>query len=177
MASLRVAKILKVKTMLSDEEIAKISDHEGWKLIYQADAHKRPVPKRNEICFTGFVPEEKIELQTKALECGFDVVGSVTVHLAILVTGPEPGPVKLEKAKKQNTRILDLDQFNNLIETGELPIIENETEERKTALIPEDKASSDKKGGLNKGCLISLALIFGLLLFMILTPWLVDLLK
>src|SRR5208282_5058850 len=107
------------------------------------------------------------KLQTTALESGFDVVDSVTVHLAILVTGPEPGPVKLEKAKNQGAHILNLDQFENLIETGELPMAENKTSETSAVQISETKESSK-----NIGCLISLVLIIALLLFMVLTPWL-----
>ena len=119
MAGPKVTLILKSKTNLTDEQIAKLSDSEGWRIIYSQ--HHPQMPKRNEICFTGFTPEEKEGLWNIANEAGFQIVNSVTVHLSILCVGETPGPVKLDKAKKQNSLILNIEQFRNLLETGELP--------------------------------------------------------
>ncbi|EPM6351019.1 MULTISPECIES: hypothetical protein [Vibrio harveyi group] len=46
---------------------------------------------------------------------------SVTRHLDILCYGYNAGPKKLEKALSQGVMILNRRQFENLLETGEVP--------------------------------------------------------
>jgi hypothetical protein len=128
MASKRVALILKARTKMTDEEISKLTDFQGWQIIYHVDAEKRKAPKRLEICFTGFTDDEKRVLWKQANDNGLQVVGSVTKHLAFLVTGGAPGPMKLEKANSQKTTILNHEQFNKLIQHGELPANEEESQ-------------------------------------------------
>lgn|GEM_PF-857575 len=123
MPSPKVTAILKSKTNLSYEQISKLTDSEGWNIIYSL--HTPKVPERNEICFTGFTPDEKEVLWELATKVGFQVVQSVTKHLAFLCIGETPGPIKIQKAKKQNVIIVNLEQFHKLLETGELPACPN----------------------------------------------------
>jgi BRCT domain type II-containing protein len=119
MATEKLTRILLSKSPFSEEQISQMTDAEGWRWVY---THKAPAKKkRSEICFTGFSDTEKSTASQLAVDAGFSVVGSVTAHLSILCTGPNPGPNKLEKASQQNVTILGLEQFRSLIETGEIP--------------------------------------------------------
>jgi len=83
--------------------LTKLSDSDAWKWIYAEDDRlrkEREAIRKPEICFTGFTPEEKEALISLAVTRGFDVKSSVTVLLKILVTGGDPGPSKLKKARK-----------------------------------------------------------------------------
>ncbi|MDC7699571.1 BRCT domain-containing protein [Vogesella indigofera] len=77
--------------------------------------------KQPEILFTGFTAAERFELELFASEAGMKVVKSATQHLAYLCGGPNAGPTKVDKARKNGAWILDRDSLNALVETGELP--------------------------------------------------------
>lgn len=123
MAGERVTMILRSKTNLSDEQIGKMSDAEGWALIYTLKPQKSRVQKKsNQICFTGFSPSEKDRLGQIAIAHGLDVVKSVTQSLAYLVTGTNAGPAKLRKAREQDAVIMNEEQFSRFLQDGEIPI-------------------------------------------------------
>jgi NAD-dependent DNA ligase len=114
--------ILRSKTNLSDDQIAQLSDAEGWRLIYTLKPPKSQVQKKtNQICFTGFSPSEKDRLGQLATDDGWDVVKSVTQSLAYLITGANAGPAKLKKAREQNVIIMAEDQFAKFLQDGEPP--------------------------------------------------------
>ncbi len=120
MAGEKVTRILRSKSNFSDEEIAEMTDREGWAWIYG----NRPSKKRNsknQICFTGFNPAEKDRLIEIAIKSGMHIAKSVTKSLDFLCIGSNAGPAKLKKAKEQETIILTEEQFNRMLETGELP--------------------------------------------------------
>lgn len=114
----KLLRILKSKTNLGDDELNTISEAEGWNLVYSLKPKKE---KLIEICFTGFLPDEKNELIEIAKEANFHVAKSVTQNLPFLCTGDDPGPAKIEKAKYQGVVIISKDQFLQMIETGEIP--------------------------------------------------------
>ncbi|MDE3176717.1 MAG: hypothetical protein KGM15_11505 [Pseudomonadota bacterium] len=119
MASIRVTRILKSKGVLSDTEIAAMTDTEGWAWIYA-----RATPKQEKlpaICFTGFSDDEKNELIQSAKLANMRVVTHVSSVVAFLCSGPNAGPTKLKLANEFDIPILTRDQFLNLVETGELP--------------------------------------------------------
>jgi NAD-dependent DNA ligase len=119
-ATEKVARILRSKTELSDEEIEALSDAEAWKVVRGLPS--RPKAKqKSQICFTGFSPTEKEMLTEAAEQRGFKVVKSVTKKLAFLCTGGDPGPVKLEKARTQGATILSAKELLRMLETGEVP--------------------------------------------------------
>jgi NAD-dependent DNA ligase len=121
MPSEKVAKILKSKSNFTDEEISNMTDHEAWRWVYQ---NKRSVPtadKRDQICFTGFRPNEREKLWEIANDVGMMVVKSVTKKLTFLCVGENPGPSKLEKSRVQNVVIMNEQQFLNMLQTGEIP--------------------------------------------------------
>lgn len=116
----RVAKILRSKTDMSDEQIKELSDPEAWRIVYET--RDRPRERRTEICFTGFRPSERDELEQLALQNGLKVCKGVTKNLGILITGDEPGPAKLRTARERgNVIIMDAGQFLEFVETGEVP--------------------------------------------------------
>ncbi|MBE9537202.1 MAG: BRCT domain-containing protein [Proteobacteria bacterium] len=121
MASEKVTRILKSQSHFADEEIAKMTDREGWAWIYGNRHSKKRDKNKHQICFTGFGLIEKDDFADIAMQAGMKVVSSVTKSLSFLCVGNSPGPSKLGKAKKQNVTILTEEQFNKMLETGELP--------------------------------------------------------
>lgn len=73
-----------------------------------------------EICFTGFDVPERPYLEALATECKMLVRTRVTKNLDFLVTGDEPGPVKLKEATDKGVIILDTEGFFRMIQTGEI---------------------------------------------------------
>ena len=119
MPSEKLTQILLSKSPFSQEQISGMTDAEGWKWVY---ANKAPSKEKHfEVCFTGFSESEKGSLSQLAIDAGLMVVGSVTRNLSFLCIGPNPGPAKLEKAKKQQTTTGTLEQFKHFLETGEVP--------------------------------------------------------
>jgi NAD-dependent DNA ligase len=118
MASEKVTRILKAKSPFTAEEIAAMSDAQGWDWIY-ANAKPRK-EKLSQICFTGFSAAEKAELTSLALAANLEVVGTVTRGLAFLCAGENAGPAKLAKAREQGNHILSKEQFLHLLETGDV---------------------------------------------------------
>jgi NAD-dependent DNA ligase len=95
------------------EQLQGMEDRECWRWIY---AHFPPKTKRRtsskpEICFTGFRPDDRANMEKLAEQNGYRVVGSVTVKSKVLVTGEAPGPVKLAKAQQQGVTILSAPAF------------------------------------------------------------------
>ena len=120
MAGEKVTNILRSKSNFTEEQIASMSDAEGWKWIY---ANKKPNPDKGkeQICFTGFRPNEKDEVIEIAENAGLKVVNSTTKSLSFLCVGENPGPKKLEKAESQRVRIINVNQLKSLLEAGEIP--------------------------------------------------------
>lgn len=81
-------------------------------------------PETMDVCFTGFVKADKESLTQLAETNNMFIRASVTKHLNILCYGYNAGPKKLEKALSQGVMILNRHQFENLLETGEVPEVE-----------------------------------------------------
>lgn len=127
----RLFKILKAKTDLTNSELENVTEREGWRIVYSMTTKKE---KLIEICFTGFSASYKKALIYIAKEHNFHVAKSITVDLAFLCCGPNAGPKKMILAKKKGAQFLSKDEFIDLIETGEIPIvsvIEKESEDNK----------------------------------------------
>lgn len=97
----------------SVEQLLGMEDRECWRWIYVhfPPKTKRQTSSKPEICFTGFRPEDRAKMEELAEQNGYRVVSSVTVKLAILVTGEAPGPVKLAKAHQRRLTILSAAAF------------------------------------------------------------------
>lgn len=119
MPSEKLTAILRAKSPFSTDEIAAMSDAEGWRWVYQNKPVKRD--HLHEICFTGFTASERVELETLAGSVGMTVKESVTTTLAYLCVGATPGPSKMEKAKRQSVTLLNREQFLALLSDGVLP--------------------------------------------------------
>ena len=121
MPSEKLTRILLSRSPFSQEQISLMTEAEGWQWVYTNNAPAKA--NHFEICFTGFSDSEKGLVSQIAIDAGFVVVGYVTRNLSILCTGPNPGPIKLEKASKQHaTMIMTLEQFKKFLETGEVPV-------------------------------------------------------
>jgi len=123
MATEKVARILRAKSEMSEPEIQAISDREAWAWIY-SQRPRKTAEKLDQICFTGFDPDARSALEEKARESHLEVVKSMTKNLRYLCTGPNAGPSKLEKAAEQHVVLMSQEQFDNMVETGELPEID-----------------------------------------------------
>jgi NAD-dependent DNA ligase len=116
----QLKRILLAKSNFTEEQIASMSERDGWDWVY---SHKpASQPKQEQICFTGFTDEEKAELAALAAEHGMTVVTAVTKHLKYLCIGEYPGPKKLEKALRQGgVQCLSAEELKLLVTTGEVP--------------------------------------------------------
>lgn len=119
MPSEKLIAILRAKSPFSTDEIAAMSDAEGWRWVYQ----NKPVKKDHlhEICFTGFTASERAGLETLAGSVGMTVKESVTTTLAYLCVGATPGPSKIKRARQQGVMFLNRAQFLELLSDGVLP--------------------------------------------------------
>lgn len=120
MPSEKVVSILRAKSNLSEEQISAMTEREAWAWVYRQRPYKTK-EKLDQICFTGFEQTIRALLEIKAQEAQLEVVRSVTKNLRYLCTGPNAGPSKLMKAKQQYVILMTPEQFENMIETGELP--------------------------------------------------------
>jgi NAD-dependent DNA ligase len=95
------------------EQLQEMDDKECWNWVYMHHPPKthRGTSLKPEICFTGFRPDDRTDMEKLADENGYRVVRSVTVNLKILVKGEAPGPSKLEKARQQRVSIISRDEF------------------------------------------------------------------
>ena len=78
-------------------------------------------PDAFDICFTGFKKADKEELVKLAKDNDINVCQNVTLHLNMLCYGYNAGPVKLKKAMAKGVFIVNRDQFESFLETGEIP--------------------------------------------------------
>ena len=118
MATEKLSRILRSRSHFSDDEIADMSDVDGWNWVYaNAGPRKAALPQ---VCFTGFSATAKEQLISLASANHLEVVGSVTKNLAFLCCGETPGQSKVEKAKAQAIPILNERTFLHLLETGEI---------------------------------------------------------
>ena len=123
MPSEKLRQILRSKSTFTDEEIAAISERDGWAWIYRnSPPKKRRRTDGIEICFTGFGIAAKQELSSLAESMGLHVVTSVTKGLSFLCIGDNPGSSKVQKAQERGVQTITEKQFLNFIETGELPL-------------------------------------------------------
>jgi len=121
MVSERLALILRKSTNLAADQIANLTEAEGWRIVYQgAEAKRKPRDDRPQICLTGFTLEERESLARFAADAGLKVVTGVTAKLAFLCIGAEPGPAKLVKAAEQGVTVLDESALRHLVATGEI---------------------------------------------------------
>jgi NAD-dependent DNA ligase len=121
MASERVSKILRAKTDLTDDQIAGMSDAQGWQVIYSLPSRRdRKARLVDQVCFSGFSESEKERLSALATAHGMNVTASVTKNLTYLVTGPNAGPMKIKKAMEQDVTLMSEQQFIVLMRTGEI---------------------------------------------------------
>ena len=119
----KLVRILRSKSAFSEAEIAKLTEAEGWNWVYANSPVKSSADERalQEVCFTGMSTTQKDDLARAATASDMKVVTSVTKNLSYLVVGDEPGPSKLQKAEKQGTKVMSIEQFQRLLQTGELP--------------------------------------------------------
>ncbi|MGC9163944.1 MAG: BRCT domain-containing protein, partial [Thiomonas sp.] len=100
-----------------------MTEREGWGIVYQNSTGRKRRDEKNSltVCFTGFPEAQKKSLEEIAITHGLIPKSSVVKNLRFLVTGPNPGPAKLARAREMNVPLMTLDQFNHFIETGEIP--------------------------------------------------------
>jgi len=123
--TLRVDRVLEIHNSLEEAKdfYAKVKSE----LKTNGIEFKAPQPTRlsspdtMDVCFTGFAKGDKSDLTTMATEKSMLVRQSVTKHLDILCYGYNAGSKKLEKALDQGVMILNRQQFENLLSTGEVP--------------------------------------------------------
>jgi len=101
----KLVRILKSKTDLTEEELNKMSEREGWAIVYSLRPEPSEKETKIEVCFTGFSPSDKKELIQIATDNDFHIAKSVTKGLMFLCCGDNAGPSKMDKAEKQGTKL------------------------------------------------------------------------
>jgi DNA ligase (NAD+) len=114
MLSERLKSILLSRTDFSPEDIERMTEADGWKIVYSLDAldrEKKQTDRLPEVCFTGFGKSDRERLANIASTNGFLVKEVVTKDLVLLVAGENAGPSKLKKAEAQNCTVVDESGF------------------------------------------------------------------
>ncbi|MGI4993368.1 BRCT domain-containing protein [Halobacteriovorax sp. GFR7] len=113
-----------IRTFRKDRIVSFINKQSVEKLSTKTPTKKprSTTETKTEILFTGFSAAKRADLEKVATNNSFKVRKSVTKNLAILCCGPNAGPKKLEESKEKGVEILTEDDFNKLIQTGELPV-------------------------------------------------------
>lgn len=120
MVSEKAARILR-KHGFQDEAIGAMNETEAWREVYARAPTRRTRASPITICFTGFVDIEKSRYQRLAESLGLRVTSGVSGKTSYLFFGANAGPAKLAKAQELGVKIMEIDRFLNLVETGELP--------------------------------------------------------
>lgn len=75
----------------------------------------------NQILFTGFSATERADLEAQAIAFGMKIVKTPVKALTFLCYGENAGPTKVAKAQEAGAFIIDSEEFQHLLLTGELP--------------------------------------------------------
>jgi len=116
----KLLRILRSKIELTESDFDKLTEREGWSIVYSLQA-KKTGENKVEICFTGYSPSEKKELMQIAADNDVHVAKTITKGLMFLCCGPNAGPSKMAKSEKQGVKLIDKETFFNILETGEIP--------------------------------------------------------
>lgn len=112
----KVVKILQSKTDMPLEEILSLTEREAWHIVYsiKSTTKRQERKPQNEICFTGFGPSRKKELQEIATSKGLLVVKSVTKNIKILCHGIIVGTnQKIGRALDRGADVISEEDFIN----------------------------------------------------------------
>lgn len=120
MPSEKLARILRAKSPFSANEIAAMTEADGWRWVYENSPRVKLKPE-TEICFTGFGALERIDLENLARRSGMTVRTKVTASLHFLCHGDNAGPSKVKQAQSQGVTLLTREQFMELLSDGVLP--------------------------------------------------------
>jgi BRCT domain type II-containing protein len=119
MPSEKLTRILRSRSPFTSEQIDAICEPDGWAWVYgHATPRKERLPS---VCFTGFAQADKDKLSALAQDSHMSVVASVNKSLSFLCVGANAGAAKLAKAKENGITLLSRGQFEDLVETGEIP--------------------------------------------------------
>lgn len=90
---------------------------------FKRNPHKHHISQIDtfDICFTGFKKADREALTELAKKNNMNVHVSVVMHLDMLCYGYNAGPKKLKKAMSQGAIIANREQFEDFLETGEIP--------------------------------------------------------
>lgn len=119
--SKKLTRILKSNTNLAEEQLETMTEREGWGIVYSLRPKSSIKESKVEVCFTGFSPSDKKELVEIAEDYDIHIAKSVTKSLMFLCCGNNAGPSKIAKAEKQGVKLINKDEFLNILETGEIP--------------------------------------------------------
>lgn len=116
MASERVADILRATNApFSAEELLGMSDAQGWAWIHK-NRLRPDSDDREQICFIGFDPNEKLSLQELANRACFRVVRGIAKGLDYLCVGDSTNPAEIAQAEAQGAQVISADEFFDLAE-------------------------------------------------------------
>lgn len=84
-------------------------------------ANLTPPSGTHQILFTGFSSADRDELESLASSAGMKIVKTPVKALTFLCYGDNAGPTKVIKAQQAGAFIIDSEELQHLVRTGELP--------------------------------------------------------
>tara|TARA_R110002072_G_scaffold288123_3_gene454205 strand:- start:653 stop:982 length:330 start_codon:yes stop_codon:yes gene_type:complete len=97
-----------------------MTETQAWNAVYAHDKQNRKQRPSVNICFTGYTASGASEMKERAITNGFGVNSSVVKATTHLCCGPNAGPKKVEAAKARGLKILTCEEFQHMMETGEV---------------------------------------------------------
>ncbi|KAE9526050.1 BRCT domain-containing protein [Testudinibacter aquarius] len=119
----RIDRILGGVTLKSNDEYLSLDDWLKEKGIYSRyrETFANNKPEQLEICFTGFLKNQREYLETLATIHDFLVRKTVTINLTYLVCGKNAGWSKKQQAESNGASCMNESEFLTMIDTGEIP--------------------------------------------------------
>jgi NAD-dependent DNA ligase len=117
MLSMKVTRIM-IKNELPIEP--GMTETQAWNAVYAHDKQNRKQRPSVNICFTGYTASAASEMKEQAITNGFGVNSSVVKATTHLCCGSNAGPKKVKAAKARGLKILTCEEFQHMMETGEV---------------------------------------------------------
>ena len=89
-------------------------------LIFSIQEKKEPFPNilsNKKIIVTGTFNSSREELKDRILDLGGTVSSSISKNVDLIISGENPGPIKIEKANELGIKIISEKDFYKMIQT------------------------------------------------------------
>lgn len=113
-------KVLRIMAKHEIPVLPDMSERQAWDAVYLRTKKAAKPRSAVSICFTGFTAAAGQSLKDIAVERGWTINSSVAKSTTHLCCGENAGPKKVETARSQGVKIISREQFEHMMETGEI---------------------------------------------------------